>query len=182
MWPNKKFKHINYESIFILKHPSLKKTEDLETRGTAFVYSIFVSSFYHSLRSMDLFSLNQAVFFFLFFRGGGWRKSTLFSLSLSPLPLEIGIPDRKMELISETTVGYQVHDAIEIMNSLIWVFCCIETRQTFRATWTCINLCLNAMFFYFFKDIFQYRGETVIFIESLFVADGFNFGTKADDD
>ena len=37
-------------------------------------------------------------------------------------------------------------------------------------------------FFYFFEDIFQYRGETVIFIESLFVADGFNFGTKADDD
>ena len=81
VWPNKKFKHINYESIFILKHPSLKKTEDLETRGTAFVYSIFVSSFYHSLRSMDLFSLNQAV------GGGGGgmaEKHYIFSFSLPP--------------------------------------------------------------------------------------------------
>ena len=34
----------------------------------------------------------------------------------------------------------------------------------------------------FFKDIFQCRGEIVVFIEPLFLADGFNFGTKADDD
>ena len=38
------------------------------------------------------------------------------------------------------------------------------------------------MTFDFFIDIFQCREEIVIFIEPLFLADSFNFGTKADDD
>ena len=38
------------------------------------------------------------------------------------------------------------------------------------------------MIFEFFNDIFYRWGKTVIFIEPLFLADGFNFGTKADDD
>ena len=39
---------------------------------------------------------------------GGWYGSTTVALSLSPLPLGKGIPDRKMELISETATGDQV--------------------------------------------------------------------------
>ena len=69
VWPNEKLTHITYRSISILKHPSFNKTQDLETGDTAFVYSIFASSFYQSLRSLDSLSLNQAVFFF--FWGGG---------------------------------------------------------------------------------------------------------------
>ena len=74
------------------------------------MYSIFASSFYQPLRSVDSFSLNQAVFFFVWGggEGGGWYGSTTVALSLSPLPLEKGIPDRKMELISETATGDQV--------------------------------------------------------------------------
>ena len=78
------------------------------------MYSIFASSFYQPLRSIDSFSLNQAVFFFVWGggeggrEGGGWYGSTTVALSLSPLPLEKGIPDRKMELISETATGDQV--------------------------------------------------------------------------
>ena len=71
----------------------------------------------------------------------------------------------------------------EVMNSLVrFFFCCKETRQTIRATWICISSRLNAMIIDFFKDIFQCRGEIVVFIEPLFLADGFKFGTKADDD
>ena len=40
--------------------------------------------------------------------GGGWYGSTTVALSLSPLPLEKGIPDHKLELISETATGDQV--------------------------------------------------------------------------
>ena len=111
VWPNEKLTHITYRSISILKHPSFDKTQDLETGDTAFVYSIFASSFYQSLRSIDSFSLNQAVFFFFFWgggEGGGWYGSTTVALSLFPLPLEKGIPDRKMELISKTATGDQV--------------------------------------------------------------------------
>ena len=59
----------------------------------------------------------------------------------------------------------------EAMNSLVWFFCCKETRQTFRTTWRCFSLRFNAMIFDFFIDIFQCRGEIVIFIEPLFLAD-----------
>ena len=40
--------------------------------------------------------------------GGGWYGSTTVALSLSPLPLEKGIPDRKMEFISETATGDKI--------------------------------------------------------------------------
>ena len=70
----------------------------------------------------------------------------------------------------------------EAMNSLVWFFCCKETRQTFRTTWRCFSLHFNAMIFDFFIDIFQCRGEIVIIIEPLFLAGSFNFGTKAEDD
>ena len=89
VWPNEKLTHITYRSIPILKHPSFNKTQDLETGDTAFVYSIFASSFYQSMRSIDSFSLNQAVFFFFLGGGGeegGWYGSTTVALSLSPLP------------------------------------------------------------------------------------------------
>ena len=111
VWPNEKLTHITYRSISILKHPSFNKTQDLETGDTALVYSIFASSFYQSLRSIDSLSLNQAVFFFFGGggrEGGGWYGSTTVALSLFPLPLGKGIPDRKMELISETATGDQV--------------------------------------------------------------------------
>ena len=94
VWPNEKLTHITYRSISILKHPSFNKTQDLETGDTAFVYSIFASSFYQSLRSIDSFSLNQAVFFF-FLGGGGEREGDgmeapqlLFLFSPSPLKKE----------------------------------------------------------------------------------------------
>ena len=94
VWPNEKLTHITYRSISILKHPSFNKTQDLETGDTAFVYSIFASSFYQSLRSIDSFSLNQAVFFF-FWGGGGEREGDgmeapqlLFLFSPSPLKKE----------------------------------------------------------------------------------------------
>ena len=90
VWPNEKLTHITYRSISILKHPSFNKTQDLETGDTALVYSIFASSFYQSLRSIDSFSLNQAVFFF-FGGGGGGREGDgmeapqlLFLFSPSP--------------------------------------------------------------------------------------------------
>ena len=93
VWPNEKLTHITYRSISILKHPSFNKTQDLETGDTAFVYSIFASSFYQSLRSIDSLSLNQAVFFF--FWGGGGREGDgmeapqlLFLFSPSPLKKE----------------------------------------------------------------------------------------------
>ena len=82
-------------------------------------------------------------------------------------------------------VDYQVHGLHRERSheqSRMIFFCCKETRQTLRATWSCISSRLNAMITDFFKDIFQSRGEIVVFIEPLFLADGFNFGTKADDD
>ena len=95
VWPNEKLTHITYRSISILKHPSFNKTQDLETGDTAFVYSIFASSFYQSLRSIDSFSLNQAVFFFFFGGGGGDREGDgmeapqlLFLFSPSPVKKE----------------------------------------------------------------------------------------------
>ena len=92
VWPNEKLTHITYRSISILKHPSFNKTQDLETGDTALVYSIFASSFYQSLRSIDSLSLNQAVFFF--FWGGGREgdgmeaPQLLFLFSPSPLKKE----------------------------------------------------------------------------------------------
>ena len=74
VWPNEKLTHITYRSISILKHPSFNKTQDLETGDTAFMYSIFASSFYQPLRSIDSFSLNQAVFFFVWGGGEGGRE------------------------------------------------------------------------------------------------------------
>ena len=35
VWPDEKLTHINFESMSILKHPSLNKTRDFETRGVA---------------------------------------------------------------------------------------------------------------------------------------------------
>ena len=90
-----------------------------------------------------------------------------------------------MGLISETEVGYQVdgpHRGRGHKQSRMILFCCKETRQTFRATWRCISLRFHSMIYDFFKDIFQCRGEVVIFMEPLFLVDSFNFGTKADDD
>lgn len=52
----------------------------------------FISSFYQSLRM-----------------GGGGVVGRHYSRYLSTLPLEKGLPDHKMGLISETLVGYQVH-------------------------------------------------------------------------
>ena len=74
VWPNEKLTHITYRSISILKHPSFNKTQDLETGDTAFMYSIFASSFYQPLRSIHSFSLNQAVFFFVWGGGEGGRE------------------------------------------------------------------------------------------------------------
>ena len=95
VWPNEKLTHITYRSISILKHPSFNKTQDLETGDTALVYSIFASSFYQSLRSIDSFSLNQAVFFFFWGGGEGDREGDgmeapqlLFLFSPSPLKKE----------------------------------------------------------------------------------------------
>ena len=45
-------------------------------------------------------------------------------------------------------------DGKKVMNGLIWVFCCTETRQRFRATWRCISLRLNSMIFDFFTTFF----------------------------
>ena len=52
---------------------------------------------------------------------GGWYGSTTVALSLSPLPLEKGIPDRKMDFISETETGDQIRGPRreKVMNSLI---------------------------------------------------------------
>ena len=43
--------------------------------------------------------------------GGGkrWWGSTIVALSLFPLPLERGIPDREMGFIPETAISYQVN-------------------------------------------------------------------------
>ena len=41
--------------------------------------------------------------------GGGGVVGRHYSRYLSTLPLEKGLPDHKMGLISETLVGYQVH-------------------------------------------------------------------------
>ena len=90
-----------------------------------------------------------------------------------------------MGLISETEFGYQVggpHRGRGHEQSHMILFYFKETRQTLSATWRCISLRFNAIIFDFFKDIFQCRGEIIIFIEPLFLADSFNFGTKADDD
>ena len=79
-------------------------------------------------------------------------------------------------------VDYQVHGLHRERSheqSRTIFFCCKETRQTIHATWICISSRLNAMIIDFFKDIFQCGGEIVIFIEPLFLADGFNFGTKS---
>ena len=54
LWRDEKFTDINYESMSILKHPSLTKIQDYETVGTAFVHSFFARSFYQSFRSLDL--------------------------------------------------------------------------------------------------------------------------------
>ena len=35
VWPDEKLTHINFESMSNLKHPSLNKTRDFETRGVA---------------------------------------------------------------------------------------------------------------------------------------------------
>ena len=128
------------------------------------MYSIFASSFYQPLRSIHSFSLNQAVFFFVWRGGEGWREgggwygSTTVALSLSPLPLEKGIPDRKIEFISETATGDQIRGPRreKVMNSLIWGFCCTETRQRFHATWRCISLCWNARYFFSVRDRLLY--------------------------
>ena len=69
------------------------------------MYSIFASSFYQPLRSIDSFSLNQAVFFFVWGgaeggRGMVWKHHSC-SFSLPP-------PPGKLELISETATGDQV--------------------------------------------------------------------------
>ena len=89
VWPNEKLTHITYRSIPILKHPSFNKTQDLETGDTALAYSIFASSFYQSLRSIDSFSLNQAVFFLFLGVGRGrgmvWKHHSC-SFSFPPPP------------------------------------------------------------------------------------------------
>ena len=101
---------------------SLNKTRDFETGGVASIlYSIFVSSFYQPLRSMVSFILNQE-----FFKGGVGGGKALQSFSLYPPPwkrtswlqdllypfLEKGLPDSKIELISPTAIGCQVHNRL----------------------------------------------------------------------
>ena len=130
------------------------------------MYSIFASSFYQPLRSLDSFSLNQTVFFFVWGggreggrEGDGMEAPQLLLLSPPPPPpLEKGIPDRKMEFISETATGDQIRGPRreKVMNSLIWGFCCTETRQIFHATWRCISLCWNARYFFSVRERLLY--------------------------
>ena len=145
MWPNEKLTHITYRSISILKHPSFNKTQDLETGDTALVYSIFASSFYQSLRSIDSLSLNQAVFFF--FLGGGREgdgmeaPQLLFLFSPSPLKKEYLIARWSSFLKQRLVTKSVALVGKKVTNSLIRGFYCTETRQRFDATRRCISLC-----------------------------------------
>ena len=92
-------------------------------------------------------------------RGGGegrWEGKTTVAHSLSPLPLEKRIPDRKMGSFLKQQLAIKSMAPVmkKVMNSLIRVFCCTEMRQRFRATWRCISLRLNSMIFDFFTTFF----------------------------
>ena len=88
------------------KTPFLKQ-DTRQKRGARLSCTQFkLVPFYQYLRGIDSFNLNQARW------GGGGEGgggNTTVSLSLFPLPLEKGIPDREVGFISETAISCQVH-------------------------------------------------------------------------
>ena len=126
------------------------------------MYSIFASSFYQPLRSIDSFSLNQAVFFFVWGGGGGREgdgmeaPQLLFLSPPSPWEKEYLIARWSSFLKQRLVTKSVALVGKKVMNSLIWVFCCTETRQRFHATWRCISLCWNARHFFSVRERLLY--------------------------
>ena len=127
------------------------------------MYSIFGSSFYQPLRSIDSFSLNQAVFFFVWGGGEGGREGDgmeapqlLFLSPPSPWKKEYLIARWSSFLKQRLVIKSVALVGKKVMNSLIWGFCCTETRQRFHATWRCISLCWNARYFFSVRERLLY--------------------------
>ena len=104
VWPDEKFTPISHQSISIT--PFLKQ-DTRQKRGARLSCTQFwLVPFYQYLRGIDSFSLSEARW------GGGGKDgggNTTVALSLFPLPLEKGIPDREVGFISETAISCQVH-------------------------------------------------------------------------
>ena len=127
------------------------------------MYSIFASSFYQPLRSIDSFSLNQAVFFFVWGGGEGGREGDgmeapqlLFLSPPSPWEKEYLIARWSSFLKQRLVTKSVALVGKKVTNSLIWGFCCTETRQRFHATWRCISLCWNARYFFSVRERLLY--------------------------
>ena len=127
------------------------------------MYSIFASSFYQPLRSIDSFSLNQAVFFFVWGGGEGGREGDgmeapqlLFLSPPSPWEKEYLIARWSSFLKQRLVTKSVALVGKKVTNSLIWGFYCTETRQRFHATWRCISLCWNARHFFSVRERLLY--------------------------